>query len=56
MGRRTRQHGIEIVPERFMGEVGSDIDKLHGEPFKAFIVSFASGLIHAVCTRVFTVS
>jgi hypothetical protein len=29
----TVQNGIEIVPEGFVGEVGPDIDELHGEPF-----------------------
>jgi hypothetical protein len=39
MRQRALQYSIEVVPERFVGEVGPDIDKLHGEPFKAFIVS-----------------
>ena len=26
---RARQHGVEIVAKRFVGQVGADVDQLH---------------------------
>jgi hypothetical protein len=33
MRPRTVQNGVKIVPERFVGQIGPNIDELHGEPF-----------------------
>jgi hypothetical protein len=48
------QHSIEVVPKRFMSEIGADIDKLHGEPLKVSIVPSVSGLIHGCRWRLHT--
>src|SRR5690348_4467858 len=29
---RTREHVVEIMPERFVGEIGADVYEVHGEP------------------------
>src|SRR6185312_3155493 len=32
MFQRTLQHGVEVMAEGFVAEVGADVDELHGEP------------------------
>jgi hypothetical protein len=44
---RALQHGIEVVMERLVGEVGADIKQLHVMPAKTAIV--AGSLRRAKC-------